>query len=136
MRRRRTSGRVRAASARTGVARTPRSVAAPSGAPPRVGVLGLQGDFALHAAALVAVGCEPVRVSLPEHLAGLEALVLPGGESSTMLRLLDSTGLRGPLETFLRTKPVLGTCAGLILLAVILVEWRAATAARPANATD
>lgn len=100
-------------------ARRPAPTVAPTrvGGAPRVGVLGLQGDFALHAAALAAVGCEAVRVSLPEHLAGLEALVLPGGESSTMLRLLDSTGLREPIEAFVRTKPVLGTCAGLILLA-------------------
>ena len=84
---------------------------------PRVGVLSLQGDFALHAAALTELGCEPVRVSLPEHLSALTALVLPGGESSTMLRLLDSTGLRRPLEAYVRDQPVLGTCAGLILLA-------------------
>jgi 5'-phosphate synthase pdxT subunit len=82
-----------------------------------VGVLSLQGDFALHATALRELGCEPVRVSLPEHLTRLEALILPGGESSTMLRLLDSTGLRVPLERFVRDRPVLGTCAGLILLA-------------------
>ena len=87
------------------------------GSPPRVGVLSLQGDFALHSAALRDVGAEPVRVSLPEHLAGLEALVLPGGETSTMLRLLDSTGLRAPIERFARERPVLGTCAGLLLLA-------------------
>jgi pyridoxal 5'-phosphate synthase pdxT subunit len=80
-------------------------------------VLGLQGDFALHAAALAELGCEPVRVSLPEHLdPALAALVLPGGESTTMLRLLESTGLRAPLEAFVREWPVLGTCAGLILL--------------------
>jgi len=85
--------------------------------PPRVGVLALQGDFALHAQALREAGAEPVRVSLPEHLDGVEALVLPGGESSTMLRLLDSTGLRAPIERFVRSNPVLGTCAGLILLA-------------------
>jgi len=85
--------------------------------PPRVGILALQGDFALHAAALRDLGCEPVLVTLPEHLQALAALVLPGGESSTMLRLLDSTGLRAPLEEFVRDKPVLGTCAGLILLA-------------------
>lgn len=84
---------------------------------PRVGVLSLQGDFALHAAALRDLACEPVRVSLPEHLEGIEALILPGGESSTMLRLLDSTGLRAPLERFIAERPVLGTCAGLILLA-------------------
>ena len=87
-----------------------------------MGVLSLQGDFALHSAALAELGCEPVRVSLPEHLQArhsqaLAALVLPGGESSTMLRLLDSTGLRAPLERYVRDQPVLGTCAGLILLA-------------------
>jgi 5'-phosphate synthase pdxT subunit len=80
-------------------------------------VLSLQGDFALHAAALRELGCEPVRVSLPEHLQALAALVLPGGESTTMLRLLDSTGLRAPLARYVREQPVLGTCAGLILLA-------------------
>ena len=87
------------------------------GGRPRVGVLSLQGDFALHSAALAELGCEPVRVSLPEHLHALAALVLPGGESSTMLRLLDTSGLRAPLERFVRDQPVLGTCAGLILLA-------------------
>lgn len=91
--------------------------AAPQGAPPRVGVLSLQGDFEKHGVMLRALGCEPVRVSLPEHMAGLDALILPGGESSTMLRLLDHTGLRAPVEKWVRNKPVLGTCAGLILLA-------------------
>lgn len=80
-------------------------------------MLSLQGDFALHSAALADLGCEPVRVSLPEHLTDLDALILPGGESSTMLRLLESSGLRSPLERFVHTRPVLGTCAGLILLA-------------------
>ena len=87
---------------------------------PRIGVLSLQGDFALHAQALGELHCEPVRISLPEHLEHgdpLDALILPGGESSTMLRLLDSTGLRAPLERAVREQPVLGTCAGLILLA-------------------
>ena len=84
----------------------------------RIGVLSLQGDFALHAAALRELDCEPVRVTLPEHLSpALAALVLPGGESTTMLRLLESTGLRAPVDAFIREKPVLGTCAGLILLA-------------------
>jgi 5'-phosphate synthase pdxT subunit len=84
---------------------------------PRVGVLSLQGGFALHAAALMDLGCEPVRVTRPEHLHALAALVLPGGESSTMLRLIESTGLRAPLAAYVRDQPVLGTCAGLILLA-------------------
>lgn len=85
--------------------------------PPRVGVLSVQGDFARHGAALAALGVTPVRVSRPAHLAGLEALVVPGGESTTMLRLLAATGLRAPLERFARRRPVLGTCAGLVLLA-------------------
>jgi pyridoxal 5'-phosphate synthase pdxT subunit len=82
----------------------------------RVGVLSLQGDFALHARALEAHGVTAARVSRPAHLEGLDALVMPGGESSTMLRLLESTGLRAPLERFVRERPVLGTCAGVILL--------------------
>ena len=83
---------------------------------PRVGVLALQGDFAMHAAALEALGCAVTRVTLPGHLAGLQALIMPGGESSTMLRLLDATGLALPLAGVSRALPVLGTCAGAILL--------------------
>lgn len=88
-----------------------------AGGTPRVGLLSLQGDFERHREALRSLGAEAVRVSLPEHLAALDALVVPGGESSTMLRLLAATGLRAGVERFVRTKPVLGTCAGLILLA-------------------
>lgn len=84
---------------------------------PRVGVLSLQGGFACHRAALETLGAEAVRVSLPEHMGRLDALVLPGGESTTITRLLEHTGLRAPVEAFVRERPVLGTCAGLILLA-------------------
>jgi pyridoxal 5'-phosphate synthase pdxT subunit len=99
-------------------ARAVRPVTAPARAPGvRVGLLSLQGDFARHAEALVALGAEPVRVSLPEHLQDLDALIVPGGESSTMLRLLAATGLRDGVQRFVRERPVLGTCAGLILLA-------------------
>ena len=83
---------------------------------PRVGVLSLQGDFACHRASLESLGVEVQRVTLPRDLEGLEAIVLPGGESTTMLRLLAATGLRAPLAAFVREKPVLGTCAGVILL--------------------
>jgi len=83
----------------------------------RVGVLSLQGDFACHRAALEPLGVEPVRVTLARDLEGLAALVLPGGESTTMLRLIAATGMREALEAFVRARPVLGTCAGLILLA-------------------
>lgn len=84
---------------------------------PRVGVLSLQGDFARHRATLEALGVNAVRVTLPADLDGIDALILPGGESTTMLRLLDLTKLRAPLERFVQSQPVLGTCAGLILLA-------------------
>jgi 5'-phosphate synthase pdxT subunit len=80
-------------------------------------VLSLQGDFERHGLALQALGAEPVRVSRPEHLRDLAALIVPGGESTTMLRLLAATGLRAPLEAFVASRPVLGTCAGLVLLA-------------------
>ena len=83
---------------------------------PRVGVLSLQGDFDCHRATLEALGVTAVRVTLPEDLDGLDALVMPGGESTTMLRLLDATGLRAPIAEFVESRPVLGTCAGLILL--------------------
>jgi 5'-phosphate synthase pdxT subunit len=82
----------------------------------RVGVLSLQGDFERHAASLETLGVEPVRVTLPRDLEGVAALVIPGGESSAMMRLLETTGLRAPIEAFTRAHPVLGTCAGLILL--------------------
>ena len=80
-------------------------------------MLSLQGDFARHGVALAALGASPVRVSRLEHLDGVEALIVPGGESTTMLRLLETTGLRAPLESFARERALLGTCAGLILLA-------------------
>jgi 5'-phosphate synthase pdxT subunit len=83
---------------------------------PRVGVLSLQGDFACHRAALEALDVLAVRVTLPRDLERLDALILPGGESTTMLRMLESTGLRKPLEAFVQSRPCLGTCAGLILL--------------------
>jgi 5'-phosphate synthase pdxT subunit len=83
---------------------------------PRIGVLSLQGDYACHRASLEALGVEAVRVTLPRDMEGVDAMILPGGESTTMLRLLEATGLRAPLESFARSKPVLGTCAGVILL--------------------
>lgn len=83
---------------------------------PNVGVLSLQGDFACHRATLEALGVRAVRVTLPQDLLECDALVMPGGESTTMIRMLGATGLRRPLEAFVREKPVLGTCAGVILL--------------------
>jgi 5'-phosphate synthase pdxT subunit len=83
-----------------------------------VGVLALQGDFAAHAAAVRRAGHAATLVRRPVDLAVLDALVLPGGESGTMLRGLERNRLTGPLGAFLRSgRPVLGTCAGAILLA-------------------
>ncbi len=84
----------------------------------RVGVLALQGSFAEHARALRRLGAEPVEVRLPADLHGLAGLILPGGESTTILKLMDTYGLREPICTAAgRGVPVLGTCAGLVCLA-------------------
>jgi 5'-phosphate synthase pdxT subunit len=84
----------------------------------RIGVLALQGGFAAHARALADLGHVPVEVRAAADLVGLEGLVLPGGESTVHLKLLDRFGLGAPLDEFVATgKPVLGTCAGLILAA-------------------
>ncbi len=85
---------------------------------PRIGVLALQGDFAEHADALGRLDVEAVEVRLPEHLAGLDGLIIPGGESTTMARLLDAYGLLEPLRALARDGlPTWGTCAGAIMLA-------------------
>jgi len=84
----------------------------------RIGVLAVQGAFIEHARTLRAIGVEPVEVRLPAELDGLAALILPGGESTAMRRLIDRWGLREPILDLARTgAPVLGTCAGMILLA-------------------
>lgn len=84
----------------------------------RVGVLALQGDFEAHAAALGRLGVEAVPVRTAEGLEGVDALVLPGGESTTMLRLMAVEGLDGAIAARVRAgMPVLATCAGVVLLA-------------------
>ena len=89
----------------------------------RIGVLRVQGAFAEHEALLRSVGVEVVPVRLPEHLDGLAGLVLPGGESTTMRKLIDRWGLRAPILELARAgAPVLGTCAGMILLAQDIVD--------------
>ncbi len=84
----------------------------------RIGVLALQGDFAEHVLALQDLGVEVVEVRLPEHLNGLEGIVLPGGESTTIGKLLVDHGLLDPLRRHIQDGlPAFGTCAGMILLA-------------------
>ncbi len=85
---------------------------------PRIGVLAVQGAVREHVAAIREVGAEPVEVRLPKDLVDVDALVLPGGESTTMRRLIDAYGLREPIAAMARNGlPMLGTCAGMILLA-------------------
>ena len=88
----------------------------------RIGVLALQGDFAAHSEALRAVGATPVEVRTPEDLRTVDGLVVPGGESTTMLKLLDIENLFEPIRDFGREKPIFGTCAGAILLAKEVVN--------------
>jgi 5'-phosphate synthase pdxT subunit len=87
------------------------------GSKPRIGVLAIQGDYAAHAAALADAGAEPMEVRKPEQLADLDGLILPGGESTTMLRFLEKLRFFETLQEFGGRKPVFGTCAGAILLA-------------------
>src|SRR3990172_4531371 len=83
-----------------------------------IGVLALQGDFAEHIAVLRRLGVDPVEVRLPEQLDGLDGLIIPGGESTTIARLLHQWGLLEPVrERALNGMAVWGTCAGAILLA-------------------
>jgi 5'-phosphate synthase pdxT subunit len=83
----------------------------------RVGVLALQGDFEAHGKALERAGAQAVEVRTAGALADVDGLVIPGGESTTMLKLLHAENLLEPLAEFGREKPIFGTCAGAILLA-------------------
>ena len=84
----------------------------------RVGVLALQGDFEAHGKALERAGAQPVEVRTATQLADVDGLVIPGGESTTMLKLLRAENMLEPLAEFGRRRPIFGTCAGAILLAV------------------
>ena len=91
----------------------------------KAGVLALQGAFREHREVLEALGVHVVEVRTPEHLASIDALLLPGGESTTMTRLLGTSGLREPLVGRVREGlPVLGSCAGLILAAREVLDGR------------
>ena len=85
---------------------------------PRIGVLALQGDVREHSAVLRELGCEVVEIRLPAHLEGIDGVVIPGGESSVMDKLSRIFGLAQPLRDAIAAGlPVLGTCAGLIMVA-------------------
>lgn len=82
-----------------------------------IGVLALQGAFIEHEKALHKLGAETRRVRLPEHLDGIDGLIIPGGESTTIGKLATTYNLIEPLREFARRKPTWGTCAGMIFLA-------------------
>jgi len=84
----------------------------------KIGILALQGAFIEHAAAIRGLGKEAVEVRLPEELNGLDGLIIPGGESTTILKLMHIFGLFQPLQQRIASGlPVMGTCAGMICLA-------------------
>jgi pyridoxal 5'-phosphate synthase pdxT subunit len=88
----------------------------------QIGVLALQGAFAEHVAALRAVGAEPVEIRLPAQLDDVEGLVIPGGESTTMRKLITRWGLRQPIMDLAASgRPIFGTCAGMIVLSKEIV---------------
>lgn len=82
----------------------------------KIGVLALQGDFIEHRHSLESLGAQSVEVRLPAQLDGLDGLILPGGESTTIGKLIVAYGFMDPLKEFAREKAVWGTCAGAILL--------------------
>jgi 5'-phosphate synthase pdxT subunit len=89
----------------------------------RVGVLAMQGAFAEHEGALIRIGVEPQRVRLPQDLEELDGLIIPGGESTTMGRLMQRWGLLEPIRALVRSgRPLWGTCAGLILMAREVID--------------
>ena len=86
------------------------------GRAPLVGVLALQGDFEAHGRMLRSLGADVREVRVPADLEGLDGLVMPGGESTTMTLGIEREGLAEPLRAFVRERPVFGTCAGMIML--------------------
>src|SRR5437870_12801919 len=89
----------------------------------KIGVLALQGDFDAHRRRLEELGAEVVLVKKPEQLDEIDGLIIPGGESSTFLKLLGEAGFE-KVKQFLRVKPIVGTCAGAILLASVVENPR------------
>jgi len=89
----------------------------------KIGVLAVQGAFIEHEQMLQRIGAEPVEVRLPAHLEGLDGLIIPGGESTTIGRMIEKWGLLEPIQALARSGlPVWGTCAGMILMAKEVVD--------------
>lgn len=88
----------------------------------QIGVLALQGDFAAHERAVRELGADVRQVRTPSELGAVDGLIIPGGESTTMLKLLLEDGLAEPLKDFAKTRPLYGTCAGAILAARVVTS--------------
>ena len=88
----------------------------------KIGVLELQGDFALHHLILQKIGVQSIKVKKPLHLDGIEGLVIPGGESTTMSNLIETFKLRECLIDFSSSFPIMGTCAGSILMSNKVID--------------
>ncbi len=88
----------------------------------KIGVLALQGNYEMHSLVLEGIGIEPVAVRYPHDLDAVEGLVIPGGESTTMSKLMHRMDFYKPLKSFANDYPVLGTCAGLILMSEKVVD--------------
>ena len=92
---------------------------------PKIGILAIQGDVKEHTLVLGEMGVEVVEVRLPDQLEDLDGLIIPGGESTTIIQLIDLYGLRTPLTSKIKLGlPVWGTCAGMIVLAGSLTDER------------
>ncbi len=88
----------------------------------KIGVLALQGNYQMHNYILESIGIEPINIKYPHELDAIEGLVIPGGESTTMSKLMNRMGFYKPLQSFANDYPVLGTCAGLILMSEKVVD--------------
>jgi len=88
----------------------------------KIGVLALQGDYYMHNQILESIGIKPVNIRYPHELDAIEGLVIPGGESTTMSKLMNRMDFFRPLKLFANDYPVLGTCAGLILMSEKVVD--------------
>ncbi len=88
----------------------------------RIGLLALQGDYDMHRKAVVGLGHEAIEVRTPADLDTVDGLIMPGGESTTMRKLMVNGGLWDAIREFGRHKPIMGTCAGLILLGKSITE--------------
>jgi len=92
---------------------------------PKIGILAIQGDVQEHTLVLNQIGVEVAEVRLPDELDGLDGLIIPGGESTTIIQLFDLYGLRNPLISKIQSgMPTWGTCAGMIVLAGSLIDER------------